>query len=393
LTAVTSALRRVGLHESAYAQPAPGEREAGVFNADPYYYPPQFMLTAASLTHLIGTDDFVALRRMWFAGEVLLFMIALCVIGSYIAGRTGLIVVLLMPVVWLAPPVLLNLQIENAQIATIAAAIAGMALLSSGRLALGGCLVASAIAAKIFPVVLVVGLLVRGQWRQVAAVAAWLIVFTAAAVAAYGAQPFRDFASIFPSVSNGTVPYTTALIGDPNLAVANLSSYGFTRKLVGLHVLPSLNHDALYQAAFSALVLIVVLAASVTRRVQDDQQVRLTRIVEWLAVMNLASFRSPFLPDAYGPVGTYCLGAVLVAALARPTWRHVFVITMAWVSLAPIAGVETLAFLPIRVALASTLFVQIGVFLLNIVSALAEPLGLLVNAQTGRRDQRAVAAG
>ena len=39
----------------------------------------------------------------------------------------------------------------------------------------------------------------------------------------------------------------------------------------------------------------------------------------WLAVLNLGSLRSPFVPDAYAWVGTIWLATLLFANLKRPT--------------------------------------------------------------------------
>jgi hypothetical protein len=391
LTAATEALSHIRLHRSGYASPATGSRIDGAFDPEPYYYPPQFLLAPAVMTHLIGTDDFIAIRRVWFAVQVLVAMGALFVIASYISGRAGLVCALAFPLVWLAPPVLLNLQIGNAQILAVALAIAGMVLLASGRTIVGSGLLASAILAKIFPAMLLVGLVRRGRRHQLLAVIAWMAVLTVVTIAAYGMQPMRDFAAIFPFISKGTVPYVASLIGDPNLAVANLSSYGFTRKLVGLHVLSSLTHDALYQRIYSLLVLLIAVTAALYRRsAHDDERSRLIDVAGWLAVLNLASFRSPFLPDAYGPVGTYFLLAVLVASVAKPTWWRGSLIALGWLALSPIAGVETLSFLPIKMALALTLVTQLGAFSLNVTCALARPLGALTR-QTPDCDPAAIA--
>jgi hypothetical protein len=52
----------------------------------------------------------------------------------------------------------------------------------------------------------------------------------------------------------------------------------------------------------------------------------------WLALLNLGSLRSPFVPDAYALVGTVWLGTLVVAGLERRTIGIAAVAAVLWLA-------------------------------------------------------------
>jgi hypothetical protein len=55
------------------------------------------------------------------------------------------------------------------------------------------------------------------------------------------------------------------------------------------------------------------------QRSSDGSLIRLRHAQLWLGLLSLASFRSPFVPDAYGLVGTLWLLTLLAAERRRPS--------------------------------------------------------------------------
>jgi hypothetical protein len=118
------------------------------------------------------------------------------------------------------------------------------------------------------------------------------------------------------------------------------------------------------------LVLGVAGLAAWRRRGPVEQSDRWNEAIVWVALLNLASFRSPFLPDLYAYPGVYLLMALLVAAMPRVNVRTVLLVGLAWVLLTPLDALLTLAFLPGRSDILLTLLVQVAVIAMNLACAL-----------------------
>jgi len=107
------------------------------------------------------------------------------------------------------------------------------------------------------------------------------------------------------------------------MAPVNQSVYGLVTKLRALGVPGTSAATANLASSVYALLLMVV-AVIGARRLQrltdasaDASLIRLRHAQLWLGLLSLASFRSPFVPDAYGLVGTLWLLTLLATERQR----------------------------------------------------------------------------
>jgi hypothetical protein len=113
------------------------------------------------------------------------------------------------------------------------------------------------------------------------------------------------------------------------------------------------------QAAYGLATMASALVVGATTRSEAvSDRSRLGQAIIWLALLNLASFRSPFLPDGYAYVGTLWLVTLLFAAHLRFSWRDALILTIAWVLLTPIYGGRDELPQPFTLLVAVTLLTQ-----------------------------------
>jgi len=185
-----------------------------------------------------------------------------------------------------------------------------------GGIALGFCAVS-----KIFPGVLGIVLLMQRRWTAAAATIAAGAIFVVLALLTVGAKPFVDFVYYqLPRIDSGEAFFW---IEFPDMAPVNQSVYGLVTKLRALGV-PGTTATAANLASSVYAVLLIVVAIVGGRRLQrltetstDASLVRLRHAQLWLGLLSLASFRSPFVPDAYGLVGTLWLLTLIAAERQR----------------------------------------------------------------------------
>ena len=84
-------------------------------------------------------------------------------------------------------------------------------------------------------------------------------------------------------------------------------------------------------AVCGALVIIAALATAWRRREIAFGHERLTSVLVWLAFLNLASFRSPFVGGPYGALGSMLL--ITIAIAAADTLRNRAVWCLAYAAL------------------------------------------------------------
>ena len=167
--------------------------------------------------------------------------------------------------------------------------------------------------AKIFPGVLVVPLLAARQWRS----AAWVAGCGAAAlvltILVQGDRPMRDFVSTsLPEISSGAAFPQTEM---QQFSRINWSAYGQAVRL------RQLGADWLTQPRGLAVaqvygLLVVALAVWTGWNRQFDPALTSERILVGqlaLALLSLASFRSPFVGAGYGVLATLWLMGLLAA--------------------------------------------------------------------------------
>jgi alpha-1,2-mannosyltransferase len=349
--------------------PAPGRfkpRFLGPFEIDLYQYPPPFLLLPRAA--LSSGLDFLSIRRAWFAVQAVLLFGAMYVLATWVGGARGGFLLLLMPIVWLAPTTRLTLQIGNFQLTALALAMLAMVAFERRRHARGALALGFSAVSKIFPGVLGLLLLAQRRWKEVAWTAAGCVVLTLAALLLVGMTPFRDFVHYqLPRIESGEAFFW---IEDPVMAPVNHSVYGLVTKL-RLLGLPGTGKAAANIASSAYALLLVPLAVVAGIRLRglraaatDASLVRLRHAQVWLGLVSLASFRSPFVPDAYGFVGTVWL-LLLIAAEGRPRpggWTALGVAAIAFTLV--LDGGLVPAPVPVWMS-AGTLVIQIAALMLN----------------------------
>lgn len=296
---------------SLYSLPQPPgaprrARTIGPFNVDIYEYPPTFLVLPRLLR--LVTPDFFDFRRLWFAGNLLVVAIGLVAVARRIDATLGTSTLWLTPFALAPIGIALTFQIGNVQLAFIALPLLGMLALERGRLATGSLLLGFAAVSKLFPALLIAYLLLRRSWQA----AAWTIgacaLLGVVTLADMGWTPFAAFLDHLPKLLSGEA-FAGPLLGNPDAAAINQSVPGVVFKLRffgGPHW--SFGAARIVGWAYTAVVLWAVWHFSRT----PIEAGRAPLI--WLAILILASMRSPFLPQ-YG-----LFPSVWLATLAVGVW-------------------------------------------------------------------------
>ncbi|MET0412426.1 MAG: glycosyltransferase family 87 protein [Polyangiaceae bacterium] len=324
LTAYTEAARLLPSGANVYdptpykdpLSTSPGQaRRMGQFEVDVFEYPPPFLILPRLA--LAAGLDFLTIRSGWFVVQALVLLGALVAIAAWIGGRTGVRAGLLLPLVFAAPPVLLTLQIGNFQVTAIPLAMLAMLAFAQERPLTGGLALGFATLSKIFPGGLGLLLLAERRWRATLWTLAASAAFLALALVMLGSGPFLDFFRYqLPRISSGEA---FSWIEIPIVAIGNASVYGLVTKLrlLGLPWTDKAFAVGISHAYMIALLPLTLLAA---RRLQQlersplpPEALRLRQAQTWLGLLSLASFRSPFVPDAYAAIGSLWLLTLLAA--------------------------------------------------------------------------------
>jgi alpha-1,2-mannosyltransferase len=304
------------------------DRKISGLKVDEYHYPPPFLLLPGAMQRVTG--GYLELRFPWFLMQLALLIGAAFSMRRWLGGEVGERVLLMSPLLFIAPTTLFSLQMGNFQSSAVALSIMAMIAFASQRSAvqaLGGLALAFAAISKVFPGILVVYLVITRRWRALAWTAAAGLVLIGLAAAVYGLRPFEDFIRYqLPRLSSGEAfPQSELARG----AAVNMSFYGLLVKLRVLGV------DALDKAtglAMTSIYGLAVLALTVAvawRRRRDlmEPALRLDALSLWFALINLASYRSPFVGGGYGQIGTVWLAVVMIGASetvrARIAWSTV----------------------------------------------------------------------
>jgi hypothetical protein len=297
--------------ENLYDQTRYQPRHIGSLKVDSYHYPPPFLLVPQALR--LVTTDFFQFRALWFAIQTLVFAGAVVALAVWIGETIGAFALLGGLVVLATPTVLYSLQMGNFQTTAVALGAVALVLLVTQRIKTGAPILAYVALSKIFPGVLVVYLLLARRWRAVAWTAASGVALVALAVAVLGTSPFADFVHHeLPAISDGRAfPQSER----PNVAASNQSMYGLTVRLrflgaswldqpMGLEV----------ASVYGLIVLALAALAGWKGRIDlSNPAGRVLLVQTGLALMSLASFRSPFVGGVYGLVSTLWLLTLLAA--------------------------------------------------------------------------------
>jgi hypothetical protein len=297
--------------EDVYDQTLYQPRHIGSLKVDSYHYPPPFLLVPRALR--LVTADFFQLRALWFAIQTLVFAGSVAALAVWIGGTIGGFALLGGLVALMTPTVLFSLQMGNFQTTAVALGAVALVLLATQRIKTGAPILAYVALSKIFPGVLVVYLLLARRWRAVAWTAASGVALLALTVAVLGTGPIADFVHHeLPAISDGRAfPQSER----PNVAASNQSIYGLTVRLrflggswldqpIGLKV----------ASVYGLIVLALAALAGWKGRIDlSNPAGRVLLMQTGLALMSLASFRSPFVGGAYGLVATLWLLTLLAA--------------------------------------------------------------------------------
>jgi hypothetical protein len=385
---------------AVYSQvPSRGElapRYIGTFEVDLYQYPPAFLIlpTAAEKVGL----DFFAVRTLWFVIQIGILIGALLAAANWIGGTRGAVAAMFIPLIFLAPTTRVALQLGNFQLTAFPVAVLAMIAFASrgasrstptlvGGAALGFCAVS-----KIFPGVLGIVLLMQRRWTAAAATVAAGAIFTVLALLTVGTKPFVDFLYYqLPRIDSGEAFFW---IENPEIAPLNQSVYGLVTKLRALG-LPGTSAAAANLASSIYAVLLMAVAVVGARRLQrftetspEASLVRLRHAQVWLGLLTLASLRSPFVPDAYGLVGTLWLLSLIAAERRRLQEWGALVVAGAAFSIVLDGGLVPTP-VPVWMTVAS-LAIQLAAFGINFYVVLAPSRAVLTPGSPSGHSLRAV---
>ena len=297
-------------------------RMLGPFNIDVYEYPPPFLLLPAALRQVV--PDFSAFRLLWFVLNGVVVACAMVRVARALSPPAARRALLLAPLVWISLPTLSALQKGNVQLMIVGLAMLAMLLFERRRFAAGGALLAFATASKLFPGLLLVYLIVRRQWRAVAWTAVMGALLVVLSLAVVGARQYVAFADHLPGLLGGEA---FPAFRNPSAMAINFSIPGlvFKLKVLGLGGL-SFGASKIVGWLYTLVVLVVVVTVS-RRPWPDDDKPAL-----WLAILILATLRSPFLPQAYASFPPLWL-LTLLAARQAPTAKTLVFTMAAWLAL------------------------------------------------------------
>lgn len=385
LSAYTEASRLAPLGANVYDPAVYRDRRIGRLEVDLFQYPPAFLLLGGSLRAL--SEDFFVNRAVWFALQSLALLAVMLALALWIGGTAGAWAAWLIPAVWAAPPILLALQLGNFQPSAFGWSMGAMLLAASGWAVAGGALLGFCAAGKLFPGVLVLYLAARQQWKPVVATAAWALAWLLVAIAWFGLKPQWDFLLYqLPRIQSGEAFFW---IDDPTAQAINFSVYGLVVKLraVGVPGMTRAFGNTLASIYGAAVLALAAYVGWRSRRADLNHVAsRLPEAMIWLALLNLGSLRSPFVPDAYALVGTLWLGSLLVARQRRLTPLALVAAAVSWFAFSRVFdGLLPDGASPPTWVVATTLVVQLAAVAVNVVVVVVASRAMAPDVATSRR--------
>lgn len=286
--------------------PATAQRFAP-FTLDAYGYPPPFLLLPRALVWL--TPDFIV-QRLWFgAGSLLLLAFACAAVAQTLGGEAERRVWLLAPIFMASPSVLAIVQVGNFHVAAAAICVLCWVALERRRDGQAGVLLAIATLAKIFPGLLGVLLLVQRRWRAVGATCLAALVLCGLSVALIGTKVWHDFLfDHLPNVQSGQA--LRFLAGSTREIAFNIAPFGIPFKLEALGLVDWGWAEA--RTFGNVYTLLLFGLAVIAGRQQGSPR---HRLCVWIAIVFLASLRSPYAAPFV--LSTMSLLLVVLAAEVR----------------------------------------------------------------------------
>jgi alpha-1,2-mannosyltransferase len=280
-------------------------RPIGPLLIDQYEYPPAFLVLPRLVA--VMTGDFWGFRRVWFALNLAAVAAGVVLIAARFDRALGTHALWLTPFVAVAPAIVITFVMGNLQLAIIAVSMIAMVLFERKHHAAGGILLAYAVVSKLYPGLLVLYLILRRDWRAVAWIALFSIAFVVISIADFGMGPYFSFATHMPKLLSGEA---FPALRNPVAIAINESIPGLVFKL-DLFGVPQMGFATAKVVGWVYTVIAVVLTARLALQPAATGREPLA----WIAILILATMRSPFLPT-YAPFPSMW-AATLLAAL---TW-------------------------------------------------------------------------
>ncbi len=292
----------------------------GPWIEDPFLYPPPFLLLPRFA--LWVSLDYLVLRTAWYGAQALALLALLVVLARWVGGREGARLGLLAPLLWISIPTMFNLQYGQFQLAAVVLALFARIRFTQERRLVGGFALAFATISKVFPGVFLVEQLARRRYRELGSTLGWCFLLTALALVVFGHGPFVEyFGGMASDVASGAA--TRFVEEDFPTVLNNISIYGIVIKLRWLGVAGMSSALASGLVWFYTLIPLG-LAVWLGLRTPDS---RLAQVQCWVALLNLATLRSPNAPGAYALVGSLLLLLLLtpfvVDGVCVRRWRLV----------------------------------------------------------------------
>jgi hypothetical protein len=224
-----------------------------------------------------------------------------------------------------------TLQVGNLQAIVFALAMLAMVFLAQRRYAVGGALLAFVTVSKLFPGLLLVYLLVQRKWRALAWTAGLTVVLVAISLLDTGRAPYSALFNHLPGLLGGEA---FPALRNPGAIAINYSVPGMAFKL-RLFGIPGASFAAMKIVGWIYTLIVLSVTVIVARRTLN----RVEQPLAWLAILILASLRSPFLPG-YAIIPALWL-LTLLAAVVGPTVRTLYFALLAWLILnisVPVSG-------------------------------------------------------
>ncbi len=290
---------------------------------DPYQYPPTPLLFFRGLA--AAFPDFGSQRSAFFLLQVAILLAAHWTVVRWV-GRPADRAMWLLPAVVAAAPIGFDLQFGQVHLLVIALAIGGRVLMERGKSAAGAALIAAAIVTKLFPAILLVELLARKRYREVAQVAAFGAAFVSAGIAILGFGVHHDF--LFYQLPQPA--------RRPRLRLLR------RLRILRLAQLLALRHPA--QAAVPRLRRLRRRGRPLDRPDLRDRPARphlafrrkgesepLDLAIGWLAVLSLGSLLSPLAPSAYVLAAPLWMLALIATKVQNS--RQAALLVLAWLGI------------------------------------------------------------
>jgi hypothetical protein len=295
-------------------------RMLGPFRVDVYEYPPTFLFLPRFFSFI--SHDFSSVRMLWFGFNGALVLIAMLMVARSLGSGSGTRALLLIPVVWAALPTIGTLQKGNVQLIIVALSMIAMLYFARQKFSAGGLLLAFTTASKIYPGMLILYLLLRRHWRAVISTVIAGISLALITLYVMGMQSFVAFNNHLPGLLSGQ---SFPAFRDPAAVAINLSIPGIVLKLK-LFGVEGMDFTASKIVGWIYTLVLIAIIFVVARR---NNKTGLDNPIVWLAILILATLRSPFLPQGYAPFPPLWLLTLLFATqIPKPKTMTLFI--LAW---------------------------------------------------------------